>query len=226
MPTREDRREIENDVEQVQNAQLLLSPTMKQTELHGARSRRIKSVRSLIREHQNILKEIYGRDRRNHFGSRSRKSVITQVKKNAEELGESRLNIFETRLDIVRQRAGLASSPAQAAQRITMGQVMVGPVDWDDAQNHFVMKNGKVISSPNYRRQDDMMMLQIKPKYYADYVNMLGAYWESEQVHHVVPTYREVDYEKGAVVFLQAPKDGEVQRPKGCAVGRAARQSY
>jgi hypothetical protein len=62
----------------------------------------VKTVSSLIREHQNILKEIYGRDRRSHFGNKSLKSVITKMKKNSEEYGDSRLNRFETRLDIIR----------------------------------------------------------------------------------------------------------------------------
>jgi hypothetical protein len=34
----------------------------------------------------------------------------------------------------------------------------------------------KVIKSPNYRRDKEMVILNIKEEYYTDYVNMVGEY--------------------------------------------------
>lgn len=219
-------KDIYCDIEPVFNEKLLLSPTQSQTEYHDGRTRRLKSVSSIIREHKNILKEIYGRDLRSHFGTQSRKVAMSKMKMKADADGDSRLNRFETRLDVLRQRAGLAMNPYQGAQIVTMGQVEVSRLQQDETTKQIVKIDNKVIKSPNYRVEDEMTRISIKQKYYKSYSKVLCNYQNNELTYHYIPSYREVDHTKGAFVLLQLPKDGEVYRPKGTAVGRASRQSY
>jgi len=79
----------------------MMTPTLSYSEMNDGRRRRMKAVPGVIKEQQKVLKEIYGRDRRSHFGKESRKTVLKKVKDKAEWEGDSRLNLFETRLDVL-----------------------------------------------------------------------------------------------------------------------------
>jgi len=119
--------------------------------------------------------------------------------------GLSILSLLESRADRVLWRSGRVSSRAMARDMIRQGHVYrrASKVNTDRRRTAqgYVLKPG------------DSLML--KTSVYDKRAEGRRKKWESEGMAVGIPSYLEVDFQRGRVCFESAPLDGEVLRPVG-----------
>ena len=102
------------------------------------------------------------------------------------------------------RRSGLCSSFSEARHYCGNGAVWLV----DEKAN----PSRRVLRQPSFDRKPGMM-LQFIPSVWARMSELSYVSWKRDHMSHQVPSYRQVDWVLGSVIFLRRPKDGEVPLP-------------
>jgi hypothetical protein len=120
------------------------------------------------------------------------------------------LAIPESRVDVVRFRAGLTPSRPVAHQLVRHGHVTMtlsysgnGEMNTSEA---FVQRHAGISMDKN-------TLLTIDAKVWEGLVPTMETYWDKFQGTRGVPPYLVPDFASGSVLFLRKPLDGEVMLP-------------
>lgn len=130
-----------------------------------------------------------------NISEKSLKKVFNQYSLTTNKLGSFFFNFLEGRLDVVVYRSNFADSIFAVRQLISHKKILV---------------NGKVVNIPSYKLNvGDIITLADPALLYQYMKNKL----EKKKVLANYPSYLEVNYMLGAIIFIRFPKKEEIPYP-------------
>jgi len=126
------------------------------------------------------------------------------------------LTPLETRVDLVLFRSGLVLTRAQARRLINQGHVTL--IQHATGQ--------RICMKTPARPLKPLDILELGKGWTTTIRDTVIQRWGDERMTAPIPSYLEVDFSTGRVCLQSYPLDGEVMRPMGMTIARAAMKDY